>query len=408
MKPNLVSSGDEVSRKAAAIRTLSLLWIATCSVGQIVIVLIWLFNPFFAVLPLTLMVVAAIAIGVVSYWLCRWGRVNLSGYFFTIGMILFSSVMTPLFGGFTGPLPVVYIFAILVAGIMINIRASFYIAVLSGVLYLATIGIENAGLLSSLIKPEAEATAVPYITVVIIVLFFFTAAFMSWFTASRLQRALQDVRAYATELQTANEKLQASEEELRAANEELRATEEELRASNEELTAANEELKETQDRLIRSERLAAIGQLAGGVGHELRNPLGAIKNAVYYIKGKLSKSDMAGKEPRVLEFLDIMDDEIDGSNRIINDLLGFSRVGKPAVTPTLVRKIIADAMARVPVPENVEVNENFGPDSTEIAVDPEQIQQVLVNVINNAVQAMPEGGRLTIGTRKKRVSWSWM
>ena len=204
-----------------------------------------------------------------------------------------------------------------------------------------------------------------------------------------------------TERKRMEQEIQGKNEQLNAQNEELQATEEELRASNEELTTANEELKETQDRLIRSERLAAIGQLAGGVGHELRNPLGAIKNAVYYIRGKLAKSEMAGKEPRILEFLDIMDDEIDGSNRIINDLLGFSRVGKPAVTPTLVRKIIADAMARVPVPENVEVNENFGPDSTEIAVDSEQIQQVLVNVINNAVQAMPEGGRLTIGTREK-------
>ena len=204
-----------------------------------------------------------------------------------------------------------------------------------------------------------------------------------------------------TERKRMEQEIQGKNEQLNAQNEELQATEEELRASNEELTTANEELKETQDRLIRSERLAAIGQLAGGVGHELRNPLGAIKNAVYYIKGKLAKSEMAGKEPRILEFLDIMDDEIDGSNRIINDLLGFSRVGKPAVAPTPVRKIIADAMARVPVPENVELNENFGPDSVEIAVDSEQIQQVLVNVINNAVQAMPEGGKLTISTREK-------
>jgi len=215
------------------------------------------------------------------------------------------------------------------------------------------------------------------------------------------KRMEQEIQDKNEQLNAQNEELQASEEELRAANEELQATEEELRASNEEMTAANEELKETQDRLIRSERLAAIGQLAGGVGHELRNPLGAIKNAVYYIRGKLSKSDMAEKEPRVLEFLDIMDDEIDSSNRIINDLLGFSRIGKPAVAPTLVRRIIADAMARVPIPENVELNEDFGPDSTEIAVDSEQIQQVLVNVINNAVQAMPEGGRLTVSTREK-------
>lgn len=204
------------------------------------------------------------------------------------------------------------------------------------------------------------------------------------------------------EIQKRNEELETVNEELRGANEELQATEEELRASNEELQASNEELRETQEQLIRSERLAAIGQLAGGVGHELRNPLGAIKNAVYYIKGKLVKSDLAEKEPRVLEFLDIVDDEIDTSNKIINDLLGFSRVGKPSVTPTPVKKIIEDALARVSIPENVALNENLGPDSKEVAVDAGQIQQVLVNVITNAVQAMPEGGKLTISTRERK------
>ncbi len=402
MAGNSLLTSDEISRKAAAIRSLSLLWTATCCVGQIIIILVWLFNPFFIVLPLSLMAITSIAIGAVTYWLYRSGRVELSGYFFTIAVVLFSSVITPLFGGFTGPLPVIYIFAILVAGVMINIRAGFYIAALSGVLYLATIGIENTGLLSSLIKPEAEAIAIPYITVIIFVLFFFTAAFMSWFAASGLQRALRDVRSYAAELQTANEKLQASEEELRAANEELRAIEEELRASNEELTTANEELQETQDQLVRTERLAAIGQLAGGVGHELRNPLGAIKNAVYYIKGRLAKSELVAKEPRVMEFLDIVEDEVGASNKIINDLLGFSRVSKPMVAPTPVRGLIAEALSKVPIPENVQLSQDIDSDSTEVAVDAEQIQQVLANVIANAVQAMPEGGRLTISARVKK------
>ena len=205
-----------------------------------------------------------------------------------------------------------------------------------------------------------------------------------------------------TERKRMEQEIQDKNEQLNAQNEELQATEEELRASNEELQAANEELTETQEQLIRSERLAAIGQLAGGVGHELRNPLGAIKNAVYYIKGKLTKSELAEKEPRVLEFLDIVDDEIDTSNKIINDLLGFSRVGKLLVTPTPVKKVIEGALARVSIPENVELNENLGPDSKEVAVDAGQILQVLVNVITNAVQAMPEGGKLTISTRERK------
>lgn len=222
------------------------------------------------------------------------------------------------------------------------------------------------------------------------------------------KRMEQEIQDKNEQLEAANEKLQASEEELRAsneeleaANEELRATEEELRATNEELQVANEELKNTQEQLIRSERLAAIGQLAGGVGHELRNPLGAIKNAVYYIKGKVANSEVGQKEPRIMEFLDIIDNEINTSNKIINDLLGFSRVQKPAVSPARVEKVIEDALSRTAIPENIELTKKLDTNLPEVEIDPGQIQQVFINMITNAVQAMPEGGKLTISAREK-------
>jgi len=204
-----------------------------------------------------------------------------------------------------------------------------------------------------------------------------------------------------TERKRMEQEIQDKNEQLEAQNEELRATEEELRASNEELQAANEELRETQEQLIRSEKLAAIGQLAGGVGHELRNPLGAIRNAVYYVKGKVAKSELGQKEPRVMEFLEIADDEINASNKIISDLLGFSRVGKPSVSPTQIEKVIEEALSRTPIPENIELTKKLDTELPEVEADPDQIQQVLINMITNAVQAMPEGGKLTIGVREK-------
>jgi len=202
------------------------------------------------------------------------------------------------------------------------------------------------------------------------------------------------------ELKRAEEALRKSEEELRESNEELRATDEELRATNEELQAANEELKETQEQLIRSEKLAAIGKLAGGVGHELRNPLGAIKNAAYYIKGKLTNSELARTEPRIIEFLGIMDDEINSSNKIINDLLNFSRVAKPAVSPAKIRKVMEDALSYLTTPENIEVINQVDANLPEVEIDADQIRQVFVNIATNAIQAMPEGGKLTIDARK--------
>ncbi|MFH1925681.1 MAG: ATP-binding protein [Chloroflexota bacterium] len=527
---------DEISRRASAIKALSLGIFGAAAVGVILTIIFWLVVPSYPVIPITTVALAMMLISSSAYRLAKAGRARLAGYIFVVGSLIVAAVISPLFGGFIGPMTIVYLFPILVAGTVLGIGYSFLIATLATVFYLAMIPVEQAGLLPQLVVQEEEAAVISYLAVGSRIVFFYLVAFLSWFAASRLHRALQNVRTYAAELQTANEKLQSSEEELRAANEELRATEEALqeseeryrslveagehmregifllqdtdkvkaahlfaneewsritgysikelrgisyydvihprhraavadrvrwrlqqgqdipgrweisvitkdgtevplevsgggpityhgklatvgyarditerklaeealRASNEELQATNEELREAQEQLIRSERLAAIGQLAGGVGHELRNPLGAIKNATYYIKGKLAKSELAEKEPRVLEFLDIVDDEINTSNKIINDLLGFSRVGKPAVTPTLVKKIVEEALARAPVPENIELTENLDSDSTEIAVDAGQIQQVLINVITNAVQAMPKGGKLTISTREKR------
>ncbi len=223
----------------------------------------------------------------------------------------------------------------------------------------------------------------------------------SWRRWMEVRLEVEQRKRMEREIQDKNEQLDAQNEELRSANEELQASEEELRASNEELQTANEELRETQEQLVRSEKLAAIGQLAGGVGHELRNPLGAIKNAVYYIKGKVAKSELGQKEPRVMEFLNIMDDEINSSNKIISDLLGFSRVGKPSVSPTHIERVIEDALTHIPVLENIELVKKLDADLPEVEIDPDQIRQVLVNMITNAVQAMPEGGKLTIATGRR-------
>jgi len=204
-----------------------------------------------------------------------------------------------------------------------------------------------------------------------------------------------------TERKRMEEEIKDKNEQVEIQNEELRATEEELRAANEELQATNEELRDAQEKLVRSERLAAIGQLAGGVGHELRNPLSAIKNAVYYVRGKVAKSELGQKEPQVIEFLDIMDDEINSSSKIINDLLGFSRVGKPTVSPTRIKRVIDDALSYTTIPENIELTKKLDTDLPEVKIDTDQVRQVLVNMILNAVQAMPTGGKLIINAKEK-------
>jgi signal transduction histidine kinase len=400
MAQQLVMPEDDLSRKKEATRLISLGVLTTMGIGEIAAIIIWLFNPKFIITPITLMIVAGMLISSITYWLVQIGKIRAAGYFLISFFLLFCAIVTPLFGGFTGPFGVIYLFVILVSGIVISVNACFFVATLSTFLYLAMVGVERAGWLPQFIKPEVAGNIIPSLTVAVQIVLFYLITFLSWFASSRLTRALDGLRRYATEIQIANERLQVSEEELRASNEELRATEEELRASNEELQAANEDLKETQEQLVRSEKLAAIGKLAGGVGHELRNPLGAIKNAVYYIKGKLTHSELSKKEPRIVEFLGIIDDEIDSSNKIINDLLSFSRVGKPSVSPTKIQKVMDGALSHLTVPENVEVINRLDANLPEVEIDADLIRQVLINIATNAIQAMPEGGKLTLDARR--------
>jgi len=197
------------------------------------------------------------------------------------------------------------------------------------------------------------------------------------------------------EIQKRNEELAAMNEELRSTNEELETSNEELQSATEELEAANEELRRTQEELIQKEKLAAVGQLASGVGHELRNPLGVIKNAVYYIKSKIGKDD-----PKLTKHITIMEKEIANSNKIISDLLGFSRIRPPAVNFQDINKVVENTLQVVEIPENVRLNKELGRNLPYVVADADQVRQVFVNLSLNAIQAMPDGGWLKIATRK--------
>ena len=159
------------------------------------------------------------------------------------------------------------------------------------------------------------------------------------------------------------------------------------------------ELQEAQDQLVRAEKLAAIGQLASGVAHDLRNPLGAIKNAVFYLKSRLGSIEVAQSNPRVPQFLGIIDEEVEHSNEIISDLMSFARVGVPSLSPTNLKEVIDNALSSIELRENVQVVKRLDPDLPEIPADGEQLYRVFMNLANNAQDAMPDGGELTISAR---------
>jgi two-component system sporulation sensor kinase A len=155
------------------------------------------------------------------------------------------------------------------------------------------------------------------------------------------------------------------------------------------------QLKETQEQLVKSERLAVIGQVAATVGHDLRNPLTGIASATYYLKTTLaSKMDRKAKE-----MLELIEKDVQYSNKIITDLLEYSREIQLELTETAPKTVIKEALLLVEVPKNVRVL-----DSTEseprITMDFEKMKRVFVNLIKNAIDAMPNGGRLTLTSEK--------
>jgi signal transduction histidine kinase len=153
------------------------------------------------------------------------------------------------------------------------------------------------------------------------------------------------------------------------------------------------ELDEAQERLIRMERLAILGQMASRVGHELRNPLAAIKNAAYFLNMVLEEPD-----PKVKEMLEILEEKVNTCERIISSLLDFGRTKPPAWRKADINEIVQEALARISVPENVEVVSQLDKVLPIIQADPSQLGQAFGNIILNAIQAMPEGGRLVVKT----------
>jgi PAS domain S-box-containing protein len=176
---------------------------------------------------------------------------------------------------------------------------------------------------------------------------------------------------------------------------ERQRAEAEIRTLNEELETKVQErtrqLLEAQEDLVRKEKLAVLGQVAGSVGHELRNPLGVMNNAVYFLQTVLSDADETTRE-----YLDIIKDEIAGSERIVSDLLDSVRTKPPRPEAVGVAELIGQTLNKLTIPATVTVKLDIPQTLSPLQVDAQQIHQVLRNLISNGMEAMPEGGELEI------------
>jgi two-component system sensor histidine kinase HydH len=145
-------------------------------------------------------------------------------------------------------------------------------------------------------------------------------------------------------------------------------------------------LQDATDTSARMERLAAIGQLAASVGHELRNPLAAIRNACSFIRKRMASE--TGLDPRLMQFLDVIGREVDASGRIIGNLLDFSRPKQAVRGPCPLRPLVEEALQLVPVRANVRIVDEVPDELPMLELDKDQLRQVLVNLIQNASEAI--------------------
>lgn len=143
-----------------------------------------------------------------------------------------------------------------------------------------------------------------------------------------------------------------------------------------------------------SDRLAAIGQVAGGVAHELRNPLNVIKTSTYYLLNAQN-----AKPEKMAEHLRRIEQHVTGADGVITALSNFAKMPVPDLRPFPVRQCVRTALEANPVPDRIEVRTNFPDSLSKVLGDLGQLSIVFGNLIRNARDAMPEGGTLTFGAR---------
>jgi PAS domain S-box-containing protein len=174
----------------------------------------------------------------------------------------------------------------------------------------------------------------------------------------------------------------------------------------ENLKKAYEDLKEAQDQVVRTEKLASLGKLAATIAHEINNPLAAVLNYIR-LMGKLVERNRFTPErlEDISRYLATMESETARSGEIVKNLLAFSRQSKMTMANQNIREIIDKTLTLISHDlelKNIRVLKNLEDDLPPVFCDFRQIQQVLLNLMSNASEAMEGGGTLTLEVRNQK------
>jgi signal transduction histidine kinase len=162
---------------------------------------------------------------------------------------------------------------------------------------------------------------------------------------------------------------------------------------NQELAEINARLQATQLQLIQSEKLAAVGQLTAGIVHDVKNPLAVIKGLAELLQDDTGMSDETRRELKVIK------ESAEKANRIVSDLLKFSRQTTSELRPQDLRETVEAALRLTTYlirEARVQLVSDIPAQALLVAYDAQQIEQVLINLIHNAIQAMPNRGTLQV------------
>ncbi len=175
------------------------------------------------------------------------------------------------------------------------------------------------------------------------------------------------------------------------AQKELSAMNKDLELRVQQRTA---ELKTASEELVKAERLAAIGQMASIISHEIRNPLAVISNAT-----RLIKTIEPPSNPKLIKQFTIIEAEIKQANSIISEVLGFARSREMILSTVDLNSYLHEIVISFPPSPDIRIQEDFDAESAKLKLDTEEMKQALRNLLSNATEAMQGQGVVTLGTR---------
>jgi signal transduction histidine kinase len=186
-----------------------------------------------------------------------------------------------------------------------------------------------------------------------------------------------------------------TEVDMRRSNDEIGLLAESFNDMSRRMAADIESLKQMNEQLIRSDKLAAMGTLAAGVAHEVNNPLASISSIIQMMRSR------NGADPETREELEVISAQIDRITRVTKDLTDFARTRPAAYKLTDINEVLDAALRLASFDasfQRLQITTAFGRDLPQVLADRDQLQQLFLNVLLNARDAMPDGGELKVAT----------